>query len=680
MIDEVFGVEVVLNNRCWEILNIFLRKTGPLTIDNIADELNVSNKTIRNDLDLIEDYLKSNNLGKLVKKPRIGVWLEATQENSFFIKNMIDKKQMYIHPYSSEDRMFYIIRKLLLSNEPLIMQDIADELYVSKATMIKDLEEAEEWLKKYNLKVMRRQNYGMEIVGSENDWRKAMVELLMILKDDEEIRNLLSLEGEDVNKRISQDYFKYLEKILPDIDLIRIYDILVDTETNMKFVFTDETFLGLFIHIAISVERVKKKKDIKTSYKHLNFHREQKEYEVAEWIAKRIEEEFNIKLPEPEIGYILLHIMGAKIQENFEDSDAEDILANVDEKIVEFAKQMIIMIGNVLSIDFSGDEKLLAGLVLHLRPAVNRLKYGMTLRNPLLDEIKKKYSSIYGAVWTTSVLFEKFFGAKVNEEEIGYIALHIGAALVRLNEKTRAVVVCSSGIGTAQLVAERLKNEIPELEIVSITSVFSLEKIKSTDFDIILSTIPVSIEKFKSKPLINISVFVNEDDVFRIKKYVKNVQNTRKFDKSVLNGVEENLFRKELIFVNQGFKTKETIIKYMCNALLKNGYVKDGFLQSVLEREKIITTSVGKGVAIPHGNTQMINEPVIAVMTLKEPIEWDNDKVSIVFLLAYYFDTGVGYRAFFKKFFRLLNDEKELDRIKKSKDSFEVYNNLLGEE
>jgi transcriptional antiterminator len=664
------------NTRCWEIVNILLNTAEPITINQIAKKLSVSNRTVRNDLKEIEAYFESNNFGRIVKKPRIGIWLEANQEKRLLIRNSINKSKGYIHPFSSEDRQLYIIKRLLLSDSSITTQLLADEIYVSRVTVYKDLEEVEKWLKKYNLRLKRRQNYGIEVVGNENDWRKAAADLLILLKNDEEIKNLLSNENDiQINQRIGYKDYLYIKELFPDIEIRKIEEILTEAENKMDVLLTDEAFAGLLVHIAICIQRIRQKKDIKMCSKKLNNIKNHIEYEIASWIANRIEQEFSINLPEPEIGYISLHILGAKIQENFHSSEAKEILNNVDSNILEFTKEIVALIGNILSVDFNRDEKLLAGLVLHLRPAINRLKYGLSLRNPLLEEIKNKYPSIFGAAWATSVLFEKFFGVKVTEEEIGYLAIHIGAALERLNSKTRAIIVCSSGIGTAQLVAVRLEREIRGLEIVGITSVHDINKVKPTDFDIIVSTIPL---KYISKPTIQISVFVTENDINRVKEYIKNIESTRKFDKSSLEIIEANIFNKDLICPHLKAKNKDDVIKELVKLLEEGKYVDNCYINTVVEREKITSTAVGKGVAIPHGQEKLVKIPSIAVATLENPIDWSGEKVDIVFLLALKFETGNEIRKFFKKFYSMLDNVNILNTIREKKTSEEIYNILIG--
>lgn len=137
-------------------------------------------------------------------------------------------------------------------------------------------------------------------------------------------------------------------------------------------------------------------------------------------------------MPEAEISYITLHILGSKMLEkdlaslDFPFNNAKEL-----ELVVEIARNIIAVASDTLHIDLRADQALMNGLVLHLRPTINRLKYGLTLRNPILKEIKINYSDILGVAWLSSRIFEKFLAVKIPEAEISYITLHLAAAVER---------------------------------------------------------------------------------------------------------------------------------------------------------------------------------------------------------------------------------------------------------
>lgn len=637
MMDSIF------KERWVEIIKILLNSTRPMTIREMEIKLKVSNRTIRNDLDEINIYLKENEYGSIVRKPRVGIWIEIDDDRENELKKMFNEINRYVEPFSPKERQLYILKELLKCQKPITMEKLSEELYVSRITIFKDINKIEEDIKKYNLSILRKQNYGVEIIGSESDFRKLVTE---VFKEDRDV--------------FSQNSLNFIR------------ELLLESERQMDFFFTDESMSSLIFHIAISVERVRQNKSIKLDCEKKDELKSHREYSIAKYIVEKLETEFAACIPENEICYITMHILGSKIQRDYRYDD-ERLLSILDKDVVKLSMEIIELIGNILSVDLSNDKALLIGLALHLEPTVNRFKYDLVIKNPLLPEIKKNYPSIFGASWASSVLFEKYYGYKVNEDEIGYIAIHIGAALERQKINTKAIIVCSSGVGTSQLVSVRLGKAIPNLDIVDVISLHEVENIENKNFDIVISTVPF---EYSLKPVVQISPFVEERDIEKIKKWIKNIEGIRKPDKKILDDTLGIFFSPSLIFPKLNLKTREEVINVLGDYMLEYGYIEPAFLEEVFEREKITSTAIGKGVAIPHGNQKYVKRPVIALAILEKPVQWGENNVDLVFMLAFKEDSKLNMQNFFSEFYKILDDEKILNDIRILNSSEEIYRYL----
>ncbi|WP_018247491.1 BglG family transcription antiterminator [Orenia marismortui] len=658
------------NERSSKVLSILLEQKEAITIKDLAENFEVSARTIRSDLNKIAETLNDEGI-KLIKKPRVGVWLEVDPAIRSKLRKKLFSAESYRDPFSSETRQKYILKCLLQAEEKYTMKDLANELYVSRTTIYNDLEFVEEWLSKYNLVLEKKQNYGIEVQGREKNWRRAVADLLAQFKGNQELKEMLEEVSDPIviDSRIDNKTYQQLLDIFTDVNFLKIEMILEEIERKLDFLFTDEAFVGLVIHIAISLKRLGKGKDIKMEREQLDSLKETEEFEIAKVVAQNLEEELDVKLPEAEVGYISLHILGSKVQQNIISKDISDVLENTDQKVIEISKDIISMAGDVLGVDLRDDEQLLLGLVLHLRPAINRLKYGMSLRNPILDEIKNNYPSIFGAAWATSIVFEKHLGIKVNEEEIGYLALHLGAALERNNNRIKVIVACSSGVGTSQLIATRLRKRLSGIEIVNLVSVYELKTKSLEDIDMIISTIPIS---NLSKPIVKVSSLLTADDISLIKNkinYLIKDKEDQKFNSELVSNEIKELFADDLIYISLDLKSKEEIIKNLSKELVDKEFVEEGFVNSALEREEITSTAVGNGVAIPHGRDSYVLESKIAIATLNNPIKWENEEVSIVLLLALERERS---KNFFKYFHRILDDKKILEEIKRANTKEEI--------
>jgi transcriptional antiterminator len=670
------------NERSGQLLSILLENEDPLTTKNLAEELDVSSRTIRSDLKKLENWLEERGIELIIKRG-VGVWLDLDTKKRLRLEKKLSVFKSIDISLTPNKRQQYILKTLLQKNKKITMDNLASEMFVSKTTVFKDLKKVDMWLQKHNLKLLRKRYYGISVEGKEKDWREAVVDLLREFKDDNELKIFLESNfNVELDKRIDKQTYNQLNQIFPGISFKDIEVILEETEEESDFIFTDETFAGLVIHIAISTARLKDKKDIKMEQEQLDDLRDKNEFLIANLIAKKLHEKLDIKIPEAEIGYIALHILGAKIQQNLEEENIEVILKNTDPKIINIAEDIITMAENILSVNLKEEKQLLLGLVLHLRPTINRLKHGMSLRNPMIKKIKKDYANVYRAAWAANIIFENKLNINLPEAEIGYIALHLGAALERKNRKFSAIIVCGSGIGTAQLISAKLENKMSNLNIMGVFSVRELQqKSYKKGVDLIISSVPL--ENFKAdeldEPVIYISSLVTNKDIQLIKKKLSKMKIANSIDKEVsINNLRDikKLFSEELFFLNIRLNSKEKIIKFLADKLYKNGCVEKSYINSILDRELLMSTAVGKGVAIPHGENKYIEKSQVVLATSDKPIYWGNEKVDIIFLLA--LEKKETAAKFFKVFQYIIQNDELLNQLRNTDDIDFLKNIILN--
>lgn len=637
-----------MNSRTFEILNILLYQDCPITINQLAGKLGVSNKTIRNDLDKLEDYLKKANI-RLVRKPGVGVSVEGSERNIRLAREMCqNKKKVYIVPYSPEMRRRYILKCLLFNTKRYRTKDFARNLFVSTKTIYKDLIEVEKWLEKHNLRLERQQTY-LTIDGDEGEFRKTITHFI---KE--------SMNGENSSKdmttrysgRMNRSTYVFL-KSLVNLDYRKIERLLEQLEDDLDIQFSQESFDSLIVHIAITIKRIYLKKEIVLPEETLHRVQNTKEYRYVKKMVGQLEDTFHVKFSIHEICYLTLHILGGKLDVNkiegknlpFKETKEFDLAKRIAEKIISIAS-------DVLGIDLNHDEELYNGLVLHLRPTINRLKYGLSLDNPLLEEIKANFPQIYGVGWICSTVFQKVLGVKIPESEIGYIVTHLAAAVERKKIRIKTLVVCHTGIGTTKLLVAKLESYFPELEIVNIVPTNNLKEYDFTNIDVVISTVPIKM----NIPYIVVSPVLSDYDIEKLEQFVRG--------RTSFNSEEQILFEKELFFHSIEAKNKEDIIGQMCDLLTQKGYIQNDFKRTVLEREEIVPTEVGKLFAIPHGEPQKVRKSCLALAVLKQPILWAFEEVQFVLMICITEEDRRKRVNIYRRLIELMDDELLLEKCK----------------
>lgn len=601
-----------MNARMISILQHLLVADDPVKSEYLAKLIQVTSRTIRSDIRELDDFL--NKYGAAIEPIRSrGYALKITDDHAF--RALL--QQLFISgepndPASPDYRQLYIIRRLLIADHYLKLEDLADELYISRSTLNNDFKEVKQVLSNYGLSIDARPNYGIRLKGDEMRLRFCISEFIINRSNEEQI-----------------DHKENTPRILTSREMTLIRGIILEQIKKFGVSLSDVAFNNLVIHIAIACMRIRDGNQIAMHPIEIENIRNDDEFRAAKQIAALIESELNMVFPEAEIAYISLHLAGNKwLAEAKEDPTGRitpDKLLNA--KIYELGKSILLEIDKDLNLNISHDSELLMGICLHLKPALNRVKYGMNIRNPMLDHVKSNYPLAFQAGVIAAKLIESTLNISIPEAEMGFLAIHVGAAMERQRVKSRpkrCLVVCTSGVGSARLLYYKLQSTFgARLEVAGTTEYYKLSQIPLHDIDFVVSTVPI--QEPLSVPVVVVQTLLGVGDMDKIE--------------ALLNGKEEHplrYIREDLVFLRQSFTSKEEVISFLGNRIHAAGLIRssEGFIGLVLERENAAPTAYGNLVAIPHPLIPQSDGTIWAICTLKQPIDWAGKPVQFICLLS----------------------------------------------
>jgi transcriptional antiterminator len=658
-------------NRQGQIIQILLEAKAYITIGDVANQLSVSPRTIRYDLESVEEISKKTGT-VLIKKPGVGIFLQGTDENKQHLMRVAQNLDKEVILYSPENRRRIILEVVLASKQGITIEGLSKLLFVSKAAIHKDVEGVEKWLESYSLELCRKQNHELFIIGREASIRKAIAALVLMnpkkeSQKTEEISNDMRVDNEAMNQ---------LKGLIP-LDYKQLEILLIKVERLLSFRFLDEAFMSLMIHIAIAIKRTNEGSEIHLSeelYQQLIL---KPEYEIAFLLCQWIQEYFHVPLPKDEVGYILLHILGSKYQ-NF---NIENIGINLEgledlELPTIMAKEIAVIAAKATELELTRDQAFINGLMLHLRPTIHRLKYDLTLKNPILEAIKNDYPDFFGVAWMTSAVFEHYLGKKLKEDEVAYLALHIGAAVERNKKLIRVILVCHSGIGTSQFLSARLNNGFRELQVVKVMSTNEVNEVLMDDIDFVITTVPF----IAHIPTILVNPLLGPKDITRIKDMIVKCKEKEK-RKNKMPFIDDDLifiedFRSQV--ENNGLKIKKAAISKMCQELFKKGLVSKEFEKDVLERETFSSTFLGNNLCIPHGKPSLVYRTGFAVTYFKQPIICEEEEISMILLVSISEEQSFLATAIFRNLYIMLERSDFLETIKTITNKSQIIK-MLGE-
>lgn len=509
-----------------------------ITVNDIAEKIDVSTRTVQRDLSTIEDFLYDNDFS-LIKKPGQGLLLSESDESIAYLYELLDMVDSS-KQYERVERVNFILSRLLTTKQPIKYFVFTLYLNISEKTLIEDLGVIEKWLSVYDIRLIRKRGVGLSLEGSEKAIRKAQAKLINeILNDDKKIEIL-----RDIYDDAKVDFIRQNDILsMIDINIInRTKKSLDKTFERLNISISDNSYFSLLVHISLSIERLKQNKHIDFNEDLLNNLKSSDDYNFAKQIIADLEYEFKIEIPDVEIYFVAMHIKGTKIARyRNETIDIEET-----SQAFNITSRLIEKMSEIYGLDLEDDLKLQNDLRSHILPALSRLKYKLGIRNPILEDIKEKYHEIYSSLRKIAPEIIRNEGKidksiKIPDDEIGYIAIHFITAIeARIIHKIRVniLTVCPTGYGTSRLLASKLNNHFQNAKIVNNASIMELNRdfLEANNVDLIVSTIKIdnimednAISDFS---YMEMPVLAGEDDYLKLSNKLREISRRKYYENS----------------------------------------------------------------------------------------------------------------------------------------------------
>ncbi|MCR4952265.1 MAG: BglG family transcription antiterminator [Solobacterium sp.] len=626
-----------LNKREIQLLKILSEHKGFVQTDDLCRRMDIKPRTLRECIRGFRDLYASAAGIDIEAGSGQGYRLSVRDQDRWFslLKEMLDteQKNQYLLPSDQNERISWLIRFLLTANDYVKPEDLMDQLFISRSTFAEDMKQVREQLSVFDVQVEAVSRQGLRITGDEFHIRNAIAEFCF---EDREF------DERKLQKKVSS-YFA-------DEEFVMVREILYDTLKKYNFSMADNSFRNLIIHILIAMNRiidgtyiVSQPLTDSTELK------EKKEWVIAEDLYDQLSRKTGLKFPESEIGYVTIHLLGKKMIESENEMilypDTLNILSGIMKQIAAR-----------YSYDFSGDFELFGALAMHMEPLMERARYGLHISNPLQETISRENPVAFDiAVMAADALKERT-GLKIDDNEIGYLAMHFALAIERLQKglKKRILIVCASGAGTSRMLAYRIRRQFGNAcEAVDTISYFDLMSAGRCDYDIVLSTVPLYFPL--NVPVVRIKEIPDMDDMDKISSALNEDPEGFTFLSSC--------FDRDLIFRDADLSSQEEIIRFLAGKLSEKTRIDARFADLVLERENLASTAMGNLTAFPHSGQPVSDRTLVAVMSLKKPVEWGNRKVQLVFLTAVQKSGDKVFAAFSEAMAAILMEHGILNRL-----------------
>jgi len=639
----------MVKKRYFEIINLVINSNDEITVKDISNLYNITERSIRYDIDELNVFFQEKNNKDIIEinNNRLKI-LYSENEIEDIVEN-IKEKEYFL---SENERVNILSYEIFLSKNEFILQYFTEKYNLSKTTVRYSLKELNKIISEYGLVIDMNNNRGYKIIGSEINIRKYIINILR-----EYIKNTKEKKIEyDPLKKIIQKFYKK-SRIEESKSIInKILDYTGKT-------ISDEAFETLQLFLFISVVRNKNGHEIEEDVENEIFLSKTKEFSKIREILEKIE---NIK--EKDIHYFVDFFLGS-YSYNLEYSYFLNWIL-----IESLIDQFIKLLSDKLKVNLTEDKILRKELLNHIKPAIYRMKNKFKLTESILSEVKKQYMELFIKTKSSLKIISDFIDLSFDEDEAAFITVMIQRAIMRNNPSTllkkdpNILIVCGLGYSSSRFLYENINNrfQVNIIDIIPFNQLENYNYLKKAD--IIISTLDF---KLDGMDVITVNAVMNEKDILKLKNYglpekkskiklsellsiIKKVPDETELKKQLMRNFGENIYddmgeksetgksfvellSEKSIKLNVAANNLDEVIEITGQTMIDSGLVKEEYTDElknqIIQYGKYIL--VGDKTILPHGQLlKNVRETGFSLITLKKGIDFFGSEIKIVICLA----------------------------------------------
>lgn len=639
----------MIMNREIQLLNFLVNQGTWVTNTTLANHLDLSSRSI-------STYIAEINrkYDKLIISSNKGYRIQQKEKAI----DIIQAAPLMRMPGNYEERKKYILEKILLSQQCPTIDSLSDRLCISPLTLQNELSRLRTELSELGLH-LKIKNNKLSIIGLDRDKRRLILDL---------INN--ELENSSFSLEEIQEFFS-------NVDLKNIKKIVLNVLKENEYFLDDYSLLNYILHIAIFIEL---NKDANTEVKEhiahkLNFRdiASPHVYRIIEEIYSELKNVYGGNYTLEDFCEVSLSMMTSAVSNHITKLHIDQLDELVGPEIEELLYEIVRSVRSTYSIDLKEDSFMIR-FAFHLKNVLERVEHNINIRNSQFRKIKNDFPLIYVIAVYISNIINKKTNHTLSEDEIAYIALHIGVLMEEkkaYSEKLTCVVLAPDYYTVNRTLFRRINSIFSESLIIQnfLASIDDLSE--SDDYDLLLSTIEIN-PKLKT-PHILIDPFLSETSINNVFQKIDEVKQLK--IKRKMSDQFKYFFRSDLFFYDYPFKTNVDAIETMCDLMMEKNYVDKNYKNEIYEHEEVAPSSYGN-IAIPHPLSNDAISSVIAISINPTPIQWGSNKVNIVFMLSLQEENREHFKDIFDFITHFISDKEFFSKIMNAK-TYEEFIDIL---
>jgi len=567
---------------------------------------------------IIEMWLKSKGVTlSEVKGHGIVVNLDQDKRNILLEDLRVTSlKGFYLKPVERQNLMLFLI---LTIKEPLTAKSLANRFGVSRTTSMSDLNNIKQQAERYGLELVRHRNFGTEIIGTERALRIALLESILRIVSEQNLIRLCLGENWALDEFA---YPPYVHEYLMSLNLSESFKFIQNIELHLNTQYVDYSRLRLSLYLGIMLRRLLNSHQLKE----VNASKlDNVDDELKTYLANKVNEQISIDIPETEFSLLAIQFMSSEF---LEANIPKDIEGFVEDRAHQLTQNMIDYLARRIHPWLKVDNQLQSDFLDQISLTIKRTELSYAVNNPFLAKFSANHKHVFRVIKEG---YSKYAAdINVSDDEVAYLGMFLLAALenLRAKRKFRVIVVCTAGLAGARLLTNRLRNEIPEIEVVRTIPAMELKSLGKLQLktDAIIST--VKIQSPNDVPLIVVSPFLDDGDIDQIRSLFKTTFDVSPDADRLSSPISKEgglleLLNQKYIDVRLKARHWKEVVDLSAEPLLKTGVIQPSFIDAIkryLEEYgpyMVLWPQVALLHARPEDGAQKLG---ISIQTLSHPV------------------------------------------------------------
>ncbi|MEL0625995.1 BglG family transcription antiterminator [Salinibacterium amurskyense] len=611
-----------------------------VTAAELADKLGVTTRSVRSYVTAV----KSSALPLEVIESSTSGYRLNRDNYAEFLKGANNRESE-----RPRDRQYHLVRRLGDAPEGTDIHALAESFFVSESTIEADLRKVKSVVEESGLTLSRR---GPLVIlsGSEPNLRR----LLSKMFRHEESQGFLELES--------------IQREFESSDLRSFKTALLDLLDSHGYFVNEYGINHVLLHVAIAADRTGPLNSAGADEPSISSDETPSASAAfSKDLAALITTHFGANLRQDDVNEIELLLTTRVITRSAGSSSPADVDL---EELITRVRRTVQHVGEEYLIDLDDDDFIMR-LSLHVRNLILRAQDLSYSRNPMTRSIKTTYPMIYELAVFIAAEVQRDEGIIIHDDEISYIALHVGSHLERQAKqevRLTAALVCPNYHDLHVILRERIEAVLGDelhLRIVITRTDVDLAELST---DLVLTTI--DLRSFADNVVL-IQPFLTETDVDAIRRAIGRVRRLRR--RRQLTDELLRFFDPALFLRNFSAPSEEAMIAALGHRMIEAGVIDHGYITGAIERERMSSTAFTDTLAVPHAMTMNAHRTAISIVINETPMLWGENRVNVIALIAFSAEGRNTFQTVFDQFVTVFSDRDYVQQLVKKAVDFPTF-------